>query len=422
MASSTSPKPEEAHDSASHHLPTQKLTALTRLKSFGGSFINSRKASPPIVFPPPSWELSDDLLGNTASSSASLNESNFQDAPVPEQPEQPEQPEPLSFAQRLRSLIESLPISGSPLPSNTPAKTTPAVEGEGSDGKSGAPVPPDMDPKLVRMLSSEEVMNGKQSKSPNEESNDRPGVWNILASLRKGDTTKTPRRGAVEEEEGGIMMYSPLEPKADSKLELASSEPVVGDAPQPSTKSEKGKNEDVVTEKRAWVPSTTELSVLATWWGYRLYLPPPIMAKLDGTSVKATARAAMVTAALKWMLDKMPLMLVPVQFRPAVIMLKKLSPVVGYIGVFIAWSWDRVRACDQGNGVVLTATWLLPVALLPMTWDAGDIYGPRPPPKPEDMPVPQATGKGDKPSEQATASADALPPSKEKKGRSLFPW
>lgn len=29
-----------------------------------------------------------------------------------------------------------------------------------------------------------------------------------------------------------------------------------------------------------------------------------------------------------------------------------------------------------GNGVVLTATWLLPVALLPMAWDAGTIYRP----------------------------------------------
>jgi hypothetical protein len=45
----------------------------------------------------------------------------------------------------------------------------------------------------------------------------------------------------------------------------------------------------------------------------------------------------------------------------------------------------------SGNGVVLTATWLLPVALIPTAWDAGDIEGPkkRPaspgfePPKPE---------------------------------------
>ena len=72
------------------------------------------------------------------------------------------------------------------------------------------------------------------------------------------------------------------------------------------------------------------------------------MAKLDGTSLQATARAAMVTAALRWVLDKIPIMLVPAQFRPAVKMLKQLSPLVGYVGVFIAWSWDRVRACDQG--------------------------------------------------------------------------
>jgi hypothetical protein len=31
----------------------------------------------------------------------------------------------------------------------------------------------------------------------------------------------------------------------------------------------------------------------------------------------------------------------------------------------------------SGNGVVLTATWLLPVALFPSSWDAGDLYGPR---------------------------------------------
>lgn len=29
---------------------------------------------------------------------------------------------------------------------------------------------------------------------------------------------------------------------------------------------------------------------------------------------------------------------------------------------------------------MLTATWLLPVALVPMTWDAGDIHGPVGPP------------------------------------------
>lgn len=35
--------------------------------------------------------------------------------------------------------------------------------------------------------------------------------------------------------------------------------------------------------------------------------------------------------------------------------------------------------------MVLTATWLLPVALLPMTWDAGTIYQPVLLPDPEEI-------------------------------------
>lgn len=50
-------------------------------------------------------------------------------------------------------------------------------------------------------------------------------------------------------------------------------------------------------------------------------------------------------------------------------MLKRMTPFLGYIGAFVAWSWGRVQAKDQGQGVVLTATWLLPIAILPATWD-----------------------------------------------------
>jgi hypothetical protein len=45
---------------------------------------------------------------------------------------------------------------------------------------------------------------------------------------------------------------------------------------------------------------------------------------------------------------------------------------------------------STGNGVVLTATWLLPVALIPMAWDTGDIYAPLLLPKPEDRVPPSS--------------------------------
>jgi hypothetical protein len=277
------------------------------------------------------------------------------------------------------------------------------------EGKQGYPVPAEMDKDLVRMLASEEIMNGQPTNDKKSNSNGNgkntpqrtSNIWNMLASLKSTmglkDSDPPPPSHAVEEEEGSIMMYAPLEPTNDSQLELAESKPILDD-PVPSSsasttvpdkKIEGSKTTSTSPtpptptppqtsrEKRIWVPSTTELSILATWWGYRLYLPPPVMAKLNGTSIKASARAVMLTTALKWSLDKIPLMMIPVQFRPAIKMLKTLTPVVGYVGVFIAWSWDRVKSLDKGNGVVLTATWLLPVALLPLPWDAGDIYGPR---------------------------------------------
>jgi len=372
-------------------LPKAKISAISYLKSFGESFIDSYRdpRPPPVVFPPPSWDLDDET---------------HKTSPEPSE-ELPAEP-PITFAIRIGALIDSLPT----LPSAVTASITsssshaPPIQDE---GKQGSPVPPELDKDLIRMLGSEEIMNGQ---SPNDKKSKPKGknapqqtrnIWNILASLKSnGIASETPSPTAVEEEDGGVMMYAPLEPTKDSKLELAESESILeyvdDPLPQASTstpdsdkKTEGSKEASTSTskllptearknkEKIKWVPSTTDLSILVTWWGYRLYLPPPVMNKLSGISLKASARAAMITTALKWVLDKIPLMLIPVQFRPAVTMLKSLSPIVGYVGVFIAWSWDRIKILDEGNGVVLTATWLLPVALLPMAWDAGDIYGPR---------------------------------------------
>jgi hypothetical protein len=229
------------------------------------------------------------------------------------------------------------------------------------------------------MLGSEEVMNGQSTndktskpKGKNTPQQQPCNIWNILASLKSNDiASETPSPSAVEEDDGGVMMYAPLEPTNDSKLELAESETVleyVDDPLPPHASTSTPKSDKKVEglkdassstslptpagkkkEKHKWVPSTTSLSLLATWWGYRLYLPPPVMSKLNGMSLKASARAAMITTALKWALDKIPVMLVPVQFRPAVKMLKTLSPIVGYVGVFIAWSWDRIKSLDEGE-------------------------------------------------------------------------
>ena len=345
----------------SKKLPKAKLSAISYLKSFGELIVEPYRGPKPapVVFPPPSWEL-DDKAHKTS----------------PEPSELPTEP-PITLARRIGALIDSLPtlpstVTGSLTPSSSHA---PPIQEE---GKQGSPVPPDLDKDLIRMLGSEEIMNGE---SPNHKKSNQKGkktpqqtrnIWNILASLKSnGIASESPSPSAVEEEDGGVMMYAPLEPTNESKLELAESETLeyVDDpVPQASTstpksdkKAEGSKDASTSTsptlptsdapknkEKHIWVPSTTDLSILVTWWGYRLYLPPPVMNKLNGMSLKASARAAMITTALKWILDKIPLMLIPVQFRPAVKMLKTLSPIVGYVGVFIAWSWDRIKVLDEG--------------------------------------------------------------------------
>ena len=68
-----------------------------------------------------------------------------------------------------------------------------------------------------------------------------------------------------------------------------------------------------------------------------------------------------------------------------------------------------------GNGVVLTATWLLPVALLPMPWDAGDIHGPRL--ASQDMSPSDDNGK------KTSTKSDSDKGKREKtKKNSIFPW
>jgi len=384
---------------ASSLFPKAKVAAFARLKTLTDT-VTSRQHKPDPVFPPPSWEI-DKLTIDSKSGWDRTEFENMSSTPSGDEAvaklaettiptevpaaSQPEGPEPLTFAQRIRDLIDSLPLPATWTTSQQSAADAPNAEVlRAKDGTSGPPVAPGIDEELVQMLSSEEVMNGDKGEA-GEETTNRPSVWSILSTMRwkgkekdVGGTQSSP--DSIAHAQGGLMMYAPLEPANDSNVELAqtwpspSESPVCSNSPIPEQPGE-----DV-----EWSPSTTQMSVYAAWWGYRLYLPPSVMATLDSVSLKTTTQAAMVTSALRWLLNQVPNLLVPPQFRPALETMKRLGPIVGFIGVFVAWSWSRIKKHDKGNGVVLTATWLLPVALVPMEWDAGDIYGPVLLPEPAD--------------------------------------
>ncbi|TRM61553.1 hypothetical protein BD626DRAFT_79591 [Schizophyllum amplum] len=297
------------------------------------------------------------------------------------------------------------------------------------------------DSKLMKWLSSEGVMTGSLNKG-------KESVWSALERLKRpttyggstqvispdGETGKNAQEGEEgarardDDDNASFMVYADLQPNRDSVLELADEELEYvedSDASRPASPGGKGKDTGAVSDPKStkgkdkekqhktkeihvWVPSAEKLSVEALWWGYRIYLPPPVMQVLDDSRIAAAKKGAMVAAALKWVLDHIPTAIFPPPIRPAMMMLKRLTPYLSYVGVFVAWSWSAITARDNGNGVVLTATWLLPVALIPSPWEerVGEIGVAAPKRDGEDSPLKQ-DGNG----------KEGAPPKKAKRGR-----
>ncbi|KAJ7017961.1 hypothetical protein C8F04DRAFT_408661 [Mycena alexandri] len=426
-ASAASAPAPESTASSILRIPTEKISSLIRMTS-------TQRKRPPIIFPPPSWQL-EETQNNGAGASDLPDEpgipKNISDDGVLAE----DAPEPHMFAQRIGTLIDSLP---------PPEPTKDADVGEVDPKGPPLPLSVTSDSKLMKLLASENVMNGSISAG-------RQSVWSMLERLERltgrhgadGASKKAGEGKGDEREDGGVMMYAPLQPTADSQVELADSEMVLEyfdepteqeksnkaseppskdttkpplTRPQPGSRKSDGvqpsksRSKQRVKEHVHWVPSPTQISLQANWWGYRLYLPPPVMNLLDDTRLAAARRGAMITAALKYLLDKIPLMLLPPQVRPAVMVLKRLTPYLGYVGVFIAWSWTAIKARDKGDGVVLTATWLLPVALVPATLNADDFQR-RPvgginTPTPKGVPTDTSSAKSD-PTPKADAGTKA---------------
>ena len=126
------------------------------------------------------------------------------------------------------------------------------------------------------------------------------------------------------------------------------------------------------------------------------WLPPPVLAMLDDKEIEAAKIGAMLTTALQWLLNNVPDSALPPTLRPALSLVKSLVPYLGYIGGFVAWSWGAIKGFDKGYGVTLTATWLLPIALVPGTWEEKDL--PKPPATSSPSPPPSSDPSASNPS------------------------
>jgi len=296
------------------------------------------------------------------------------------------------------------------------------------------------DTEVLRLLSSASAMN--------QDSRSRGSVWNVLDRLAPG----RPKRGDRDGAEGSVMFSAPLFITEDSKVEVAHSEMRAVEEhesdsedgkPQSSKfanlvnrmgmdgmfgnkkKAEEAKADEVEVvevkteptqpkfkEVRVWRPSAENISLQCSWWGYRIYLPPPVLAVLSDQKLEAAKRAALVTTALQWMIDHVPTALLPPQVGLVMSLIRGVIPALGYIGGFIAWSWGAIIGFDNGDGVVLSATWLLPIALIPGSWDA-EIAPPEPVKEPEVEAV--ASTKAAKSSLSRSASFAKMMPSLERK-------
>ena len=69
---------------------------------------------------------------------------------------------------------------------------------------------------------------------------------------------------------------------------------------------------------------------------------------LNNKRLETAKRAAIITTALQWLFGRIPLAIVPPQYRASVMVTKRLVPYLGYIGGFLAWSWGVIKSFDKG--------------------------------------------------------------------------
>jgi len=100
-----------------------------------------------------------------------------------------------------------------------------------------------------------------------------------------------------------------------------------------------------------------------------------------------------IISALKWFLDNIPEEQISARFILALRLLRSLVPLLGRIGWFVARSWSTIWDSNQGapitilttlcalttlltgHGVTLTATWLLPIVIIPGKWQIHEASG-----------------------------------------------
>lgn len=90
-------------------------------------------------------------------------------------------------------------------------------------------------------------------------------------------------------------------------------------------------------------------SLTRYWWGYEIFIPQEALSRISS--------AQDVSSAFLGFLGSVGLVV------PAIV------PFLGYIAAYVGLEFAVIKAQNEGKGVILASTWLVPVALVPRAWD-----------------------------------------------------
>ncbi|KAF9413455.1 hypothetical protein BGZ94_000725 [Podila epigama] len=99
-------------------------------------------------------------------------------------------------------------------------------------------------------------------------------------------------------------------------------------------------------------PPTHMISAYTFWWGYEIYIPHKCMANLDHGLNTSQIFLNLLSGAIVNI--------------PG---LSALVPIAKIISAWVGYQWGIIKTQDNGKGVVISATWVLPVALASRPWD-----------------------------------------------------
>ncbi|KAF8936603.1 hypothetical protein BGZ58_003986 [Dissophora ornata] len=99
-------------------------------------------------------------------------------------------------------------------------------------------------------------------------------------------------------------------------------------------------------------PPTHTISAYTFWWGFEIYVPHKCMQTIERVSNTSQTFFNILSGAVSGI--------------PG---LEALVPIAKIIAAWVGYQWSVIKAEDQGKGVVISATWVLPVALASRPWD-----------------------------------------------------